>query len=923
MDHTDLGSSVSLVEPLTEREQAILRLKAEGLSNPEIASRLVLALSTVKWYVRQVYGKLGVENQHQAVARARALGLLEAEKTPAGRPRYSLPVQTTPFVGRMQEISAIAGLLANPDVRLVTLLGPGGMGKTRLALEIGWRLVEPEAFGTPWVAFPDGVYFVPLQPVTTPDNMLWAVAEAVDFPFQSDGRTPQQQLLDFFREKRLLLVMDNFEHLLDGTPLVSAILQAAPGVQVLVTSRETLNLNAETVCSLEGLPFPEQMENTPDYDAARLFVQGAQRACGDFALQPDDLPSLARICSLVEGMPLAILLAAAWVEVLSVHEIAEEIARSIDFLTAEMRDAPRRQWSIRAVFESTWERLSEAERDVFKRLSVFRSGCTRQAAQAVTGASLPVLQALVNKAVLSRTPRGRYEIHELLRQYAEDRLVAEGEADAAHDAHCAYYAKFMHARRTDLKGGDRQLQAFDEIEADFKNVQESWLWAIEQQHSEDLKQMEWELSRFLVGRGRLVEGLELFQPASKVEGDRSLIGRIMARCGFLCYQLGHRQQGEDWSLQSLAVAHETGDDSLVAFTLRELAGAAGDIHHDFVRAHQMVDESLALYQTLGDVADVAVSLFYKGYIAAMQGDILSALSYTQETLKRAQAIGDQCAAASALLNIGGLYTDLGEYQQALDNLEKSLAIFHASRGLRARALALDGIGVATAMLGDYTTALERCEEALNLAQELGLLFLTAMTLQDVASILSLRRRYDEAKQRIAECCLVLQSVEVPRAQWGLPAVQAQMAYRRGEYPEACRLAQAALDYAQAHHLAVEEDFSWVLLGLGEIKLGRLDAARHNLLLGFPRVMLKWHVMRAIYGLAALEAAEGGPDRAVELAALVHHHQATEYEFKVYARELLSELQAVLPPDVYASAVERGAQLDPDAVSAAFLQEESS
>jgi tetratricopeptide (TPR) repeat protein len=227
------------------------------------------------------------------------------------------------------------------------------------------------------------------------------------------------------------------------------------------------------------------------------------------------------------------------------------------------------------------------------------------------------------------------------------------------------------------------------------------------------------------------------------------------------------------------------------------------------------------------------------------------------------------------------------------------------------------------MLGDYATALERCEEALNLAQELGLLFLAATTLQDVASILSLHSRYDEAEQRIAECRLVLQSIEVPRAQWGLPAVQTQMAYRRGEYPEACRLAQAALDYAQAHHLTIEEDISWVLLGVGEIKLDRLDAARRHILSGLPRSMLKWHVMRGMVGLAALEAAGGQPQRAVELAALAHQHQATEYEFKVYAAELLAELQTILPPDIYAAAVERGAQLDPDAVVAAFLQEENS
>jgi predicted ATPase/DNA-binding CsgD family transcriptional regulator len=497
MEHTDLGSHVSLAEPLTEREQSILRLKADGLSNREIAERLVLALSTVKWYVRQAYGKLGVENQLQAVAHARALGLLEPATTPAGRPRYSLPVQTTPLVGRTEEITDIAELLANPRVRLVTLLGPGGMGKTRLALEVGWRLVEPEAFGTPWVLFPDGVYFVPLQPLDSPDDVLWTVADAVSYPFQSDGRDPQQQLLDFFQEKRRLLVMDNFETVLEGADLVSAILQAAPGVQVLVTSREALNLNAETVYSLEGLPVPEPVKGVLDYDAAQLFMQGAQRARADFELQPDEGQSLTRICRLVEGMPLAILLAAAWVEVLSLPDIADEIAHSFDFLTAEMRDAPRRQWSIRAVFEPTWQRLSERERDVFMLLSVFHGGCTRQAAQAVAGASLPVLQVLVNKAVLSLTSSGRYEIHELLRQYAGDRLVSEGDADEACDAHCTYYAGFMRAREGDLKGGDRQITALDEIESDLENVRAAWAWAVEQRRIDDLEQMEWAVWCFM------------------------------------------------------------------------------------------------------------------------------------------------------------------------------------------------------------------------------------------------------------------------------------------------------------------------------------------------------------------------------------------------------------------------------------------
>ncbi len=928
MHHADLSSPIALIEPLTERELDVLRLMTDDLSIPVMADRLVLAPATVKWYTQQIYGKLGIhepgQKRHQAVARARALGLLEADKTPAGRPRYRLPVQTTPLVGRTREIHAIAALLANPDVRLVTLLGPGGMGKTRLALEIGWRLVEPEAFGTPWVLFPDGVYFVPLQPIDTPDNILWAVAEAVGFPFQNDGRAPLQQLLDFFREKRLLLVMDNFEHLLEGADLVSAILQAAPGVQVLVTSRETLNLHAETVHNLDGLPFAENIEDAPDYDAARLFMLGAQRACDDFALQPDDLPALARICALVEGMPLAILLAAAWVEVLSVHEIAEEIAHSFDFLTAEMRDAPRRQWSIRAVFEPTWQRLSEAERAVFTRLSVFRGGCTRQAAQTVTGASLPVLQALVNKAVLSRTPRGHYEIHELLRQYAADRLVAAGEAETTCDAHCAYYAEFMHARQADLKGGERQIAALDEIDADFENVRAAWVWAVEWRRVDDLSHMEWAVWWFLNIRGRNTEGLTLFQSVLSLSEDHVLHGRVMHRYAFFCMQMGHLREGDEWSDRSLAIARETGDSGELALVLRLRSGILTDLYHDVEQAHRLVDESLALCQALGDTWGVAFSLHAKGYVADEEGDYPSALSFTEEALKKARTVGDRQRIGGGLLNAGVFYSNMGEPHQALHYYQESLAVFRELNAPAGMSMVLGNMAFIARYLGDYDTALQQCEEGLALARELGLLPLVAHKLQNLADILSLAGRPDEAVERLAECRCVLSSIEENTSleSWIL-ILQAMVAYRRGDDGEALRWARAALEYSQAHHLVFLEGLSWLWIGLVEIKLGHLDAARQHIRTSLPGLRIKLRLMRAIYGLAALEAAGGQPERAVEWAALVHHHQATEYESKVYAGDLLAELQVELPPDVYAAAVERGAVLDPDAVVTAFLQESGS
>jgi hypothetical protein len=325
--------------------------------------------------------------------------------------------------------------------------------------------------------------------------------------------------------------------------------------------------------------------------------------------------------------------AAAWVEVLSLPEIAEEIAWSFDFLTAEMRDAPRRQWSIRAVFEPTWDRLSETERDVFKRLAVFRGGCTRQAAQAVTGASLPVLQALVCKAVLSRTPKGRYEIHELLRQYAEDRLVAAGEADAARDAHCAYYAAFMHARESDSKGGDRQIAALDEIDADFENVRAAWEWAVEQRRIDDLKHMVWSTWWFLQIRYRHTEGLTLFHSALSLDDDRALHGRLMVRYAYFCSEMGRQREWDEWSDNSVAIAREIGDPDELALALRLRAVVQAELFHDIERAYRLADESLQLWQALGDTWGIASGLHAKGCVAGWEGDYASAFIHRRGSEK--------------------------------------------------------------------------------------------------------------------------------------------------------------------------------------------------------------------------------------------------------------------------------------------------
>ncbi len=397
-------------------------------------------------------------------------GLIDVAPAEEAPPRH-LPVALSPLIGRQGELAEIDERLLDSACRLLTLLGPGGSGKTRLALEAAAGLVKH---------FRQGAYFVSLAPLQSVDSIPPAIARTLGFSF-SPGGEPFQQLLAYLRKKELLLVLDNFEHLLEGANLLVDILQAAPGVKMLVTSREGLSLREEFLLPLGGLDYPDlQIHDPLQFDSVQLFLQGARRVCPHYQASPEDLVQVGLICRQVQGMPLAVLLAASWMEVLSPAEIAGQVAsHSLDFLEAEWRDVPERQRSLRLVFDHSWRLLSESEQRLFASLSVFRGGFSQAAAEAVTGASLRDLLRLVNKSMLGRGQAGRCEMHELLRQFGAEKL--EGLPDlsqAVHERFAAFYIAALERLPGDLHGA-RQVEALQAFGADFANAQAAWDWAVE------------------------------------------------------------------------------------------------------------------------------------------------------------------------------------------------------------------------------------------------------------------------------------------------------------------------------------------------------------------------------------------------------------------------------------------------------------
>ncbi len=736
--------------------------------------------------------------------------------------RHNLPFQPTPFVGRKKEKDEVLDRIRDPSCRILTLVGPGGIGKTRLAVQAAKEMLD---------VYSGGVFFVPLASVDSVEFIVPTIADAIGLGLYTYG-DPKQQILNYLREKHLLLVLDSFEHLIKGAGLLAEIIAAAPRVQLLITSRERLNLQGEWVYEVGGLDYPlgEKYGQIQRYSAVQLFLQSARRLYPGFSLSETEKPFVARICQLVEGMPLGIEMASAWVPVLDCREIAREIEENLDFLEMPLQDVPERHRSMRAVFQHSWNLLTDEERLAFRRMSVFRGSFCRDAAGAVANASLPVLSSLVGKSLLYRTPSGRYEIHQLLRQCGEEKLEKDSrEGDQTHERHSRYYAEFLQVRADQLKGAGQE-EALEEIEEEIGNIRAAWEWAVEHKDLVKIGEMLESLWLFYEMKGRSAEGEETFGMAAaelrsaerKTGSEGATLGQVLARQGWFRFRLSLFSTARELLQESIAILRPLDLKKEMAFSLGALAVVAY-VQGEYDEAEQLQRQSLNICRNIGDRFCIARALNSLGFVANAVGRYEEASNLLREAIDVFEKAGNRWGVAFCLNNLGNSLYYLGEYAQAKESFQRSLDIRETLNDRWGVPRSLDGLGRVACAMGDYTEARKFYLKSLEIFRDSGDRRSTAYALFHLGDLSFLTEDYAKAERLYRESLAIRREVGDRRGAVRSLIGLGEVARKLGRYQDAEDYFLAGLEKAseiEAPPLILEAN-----LGIAEILADQGDAER--------------------------------------------------------------------------------------------------
>jgi predicted ATPase/class 3 adenylate cyclase len=645
------------------------------------------------------------------------------------RQTHNLPPQLTPFIGREALVAEIRGRLEQPDVRLLTLTGPGGAGKTRLALQVAAELVE---------AYADGVWFVPLAPVAAATLVAATIAGALGIR-ETSTDSIESTLRAYLRSRRLLLVLDNFEHVVDASPLVADLLSHCPDIQVLATSRAPLHISGEHELPIPSLELPPparalRLDDALASEAVRLFVDRARAVQSHFALTEENAEAIVAICRRLDGLPLAIELAASRVRLLPPKAILARLDSRLTLLTGGGRDRPERQQTLRGAIAWSHDLLDPSQQTLFRRLAVFAGGWTLEAAEAVvdfgTDPTLSVFDCLdaLHDASLIRlqetTDRDvaadpRFSMLQTINEFASEQLVASGELAQVKENHAGWFLDLAVEAEPQLPGPSA-VSWLDRLENDHDNLRAALDWFGGQGDGERAVTLAAALWRFWWLRGHVAEGRDHLETALAVTASNASVARATALdgAGVLAETQGDYDRAEALHREALALSRERDDKSGIARALGNLGVVAFD-RGDDEQATISLEESLALAREIGDQLLVATALNDLAAVAFERGDLDRAESLYQESLGLRRRSGSGSEIARALNNLGSVAFARGDFGDACQLFSESLDLYREAGDRWGAAGALLGLAVANHRQGDAPRAVALLEESLSLYGEVG------------------------------------------------------------------------------------------------------------------------------------------------------------------------------------------------------------
>ena len=800
---------------------------------------------------------------------------------------HNLPRPMLPFVGRESELARLSHLLNAPVTPLITLVGEGGMGKTALAIEAMRRLLEAHIYQ-------DGIFLVPLAAISEVAAIPVAIAAAIGYRFQKEGGDERTQLLAHLKRQSLLLLLDNFEHLLseddldNANDLIQEILQAAPQVRLLITSRYTLNCPGENVLRLDGLDLPT--DNSLNTSAVQLFVQSVHRTHGSSNFLASDLAAIARICHLLQGMPLAILLAASWVETHTFAEIAAEIEQNIGTLVATHHHLPERQRSMTAVFDYSWRLLSADEQRIFARMSIFRAGCTRSVAQLVTGGSSQHLLALEHKSRIQRDlSSGRFSIHELLRQVATTKLADMGEAApplhvravesieklyeqdlAPYVSELAYHAeqaglidKACHYLRLTAEGAQNAYQNSRAIEAYSQAL--VLTPPADKEAQFQVRMARQELHHLLGNREQQASELEALHGLAIELEDLSKQIEVYLYQAHYAEALGHYADAAHAAQSAVALAERL--ESVEYMARSNLAwGVALRRESAFELAQARLNAAVTFAELAALPLIAADGLRNLGIIAAYQSDYVRAQNYFAQNLRIYQQLGNLPSEAAALGNLGVLAIYQSDYAAAQPYLEQSVAIFRKIGDRRSEAIGLNNLGTIAHKGQDYAQAQACFEQTIVISHQIDDLQSRREAHNLWGHLLSEQAQHTAAKQHYEIALQLAHEIHAPGSIIESQAGLAAAAFAAGDSAGAYALVQKFMGDIDERALAQTEDSLRVYLTCYQILRACGDARASQLIETAHRILQ--------------ERAAKTPNAAIRRAFLqhipVHRHIVAEF-----------------------------------------------